>query len=244
MTNKTKIQEKIKKLLALSESSNQHEAELAMGRAQQLMTKYSIDMADVLVNVSADDITADTAEIKGDSVAWIAILGMACGNLFDCETVRIQTGRVGGYRTLIRYYGTTENIQSARHLFYFLYPTWKSISAADYKTYKAETPAYAQTTRRRFIVSHGVGFAGAILDRVSALREEREQELEKASPEAGLVPVKMAQAVKAYMDEHTGKLGKGRAARSHTAAGRLAGAAAGKNVAFGGAIHGNAGYLS
>ena len=42
-----KIIEKIQKLLSLSGSENVNEAELAMSKAQELMTKHNIDMQTV-----------------------------------------------------------------------------------------------------------------------------------------------------------------------------------------------------
>lgn len=43
-----KIIEKIKKLLELASSSNEHEAALAMEQARKMMAKYSLDHADIL----------------------------------------------------------------------------------------------------------------------------------------------------------------------------------------------------
>lgn len=42
-----KIVERIKKLLALSESSNEHEAQLAMLKAQELLVKHKLTIKEV-----------------------------------------------------------------------------------------------------------------------------------------------------------------------------------------------------
>lgn len=46
-TSANPILNKIQKLLALSQSSNEHEAELAMIRSQQLLLKYNLDIKDI-----------------------------------------------------------------------------------------------------------------------------------------------------------------------------------------------------
>ena len=43
----SKLIDKIKKLIALSDSPNEHEAQSAMLKAQLLMAKHNVDMADV-----------------------------------------------------------------------------------------------------------------------------------------------------------------------------------------------------
>lgn len=50
MTDKEKILEKLKKLLALSKSDNPHEAALALQRAQKLMLAYNITQADLALS--------------------------------------------------------------------------------------------------------------------------------------------------------------------------------------------------
>mgnify|MGYP003596235719 CR=1 FL=1 len=50
MTDKEKILEKLKKLLALSKSDNPHEAALALQRVQKLMQAYNITQTDLALS--------------------------------------------------------------------------------------------------------------------------------------------------------------------------------------------------
>jgi hypothetical protein len=50
MTDKEKILEKLKKLLALSKSDNPHEASLALQRVQKLMQTYGITRDDIALS--------------------------------------------------------------------------------------------------------------------------------------------------------------------------------------------------
>jgi hypothetical protein len=58
--NKNELIEKIKKLLALSDSSNPNEAAVALSRAQKLMEKYKIETAELQLNNGIDEIQLKT----------------------------------------------------------------------------------------------------------------------------------------------------------------------------------------
>jgi len=232
-----KIQDKIKKLLALSESENQHEAELAMKRAQDLMTKYNIEMAEVLIDISPSDITEEKVSIRGAARSWVATLALSCGNMFDCKTVQLR-----GTRVHVKFYGSRENIQSAAHLYRHLYKSWMHIARHDYKIYSNTNEG--SLSYEAYRTSHGNGFSRSIYYRVEELLNSRKEELVQASSSAGLVPVKMADAIDAYIENSGMRIGKGRKGTYRSNDAFASGKAAGNNVAFGGAVHGNAGYLS
>lgn len=81
----TKIIEKIQKLLSLSESSNEHEAEVAMLKAQELLAKYKLSIKEVKeykkynskIQEKATDITFTKAK-------WKAQLAGVISDNFGC----------------------------------------------------------------------------------------------------------------------------------------------------------------
>lgn len=75
---------KIKHCLALSTSSNEHEAAAALRQAQKLMAKYRL--TETQVNLS------DVGMAKGESAkakreTWEAYLAAVVGEVFDCESL-------------------------------------------------------------------------------------------------------------------------------------------------------------
>lgn len=80
-----KIIEKIQKLLSLSESSNEHEAEVAMLKAQEFLAKYKLSIKEVKeykgynskIQEKATDITFTKAK-------WKAQLAGAISDNFGC----------------------------------------------------------------------------------------------------------------------------------------------------------------
>lgn len=83
MTKKEAI-DKIKKCLALSASSNEHEAELALRQAKALMEKFGIDDADIL----AAEASAEHAKSGAmRPPAWECELATTIGISFGCRII-------------------------------------------------------------------------------------------------------------------------------------------------------------
>ena len=97
----SKIIEKVKKLLALSESNEPHEAALAMEKARALMTEHGISVSDLKVaDVKAAMSEGGQYKTPPDYISKLATL---CGDLFECgmywstSTDYVDT-RYGGFR--------------------------------------------------------------------------------------------------------------------------------------------------
>ena len=83
--DKDQIIEKIKKCLALSKSSNEHEAALAMQKAQEMMEKHSVDSIDIEISyVDAKD-TEMSKTVKPPR--HLALLAMMIAEVFGCHVV-------------------------------------------------------------------------------------------------------------------------------------------------------------
>lgn len=92
------IVERVKKLLALAKSSNEHEAALAMQKASELMLEHGIK-----------EITGDVIEgqVTDKDKKWVGVLGRAAGTLYGVTPMFIRgTDR-------FRFIGRPENILAA-----------------------------------------------------------------------------------------------------------------------------------
>lgn len=78
-----KVIERIKKLMALSRSPNEHEAARAAERAQALLAEYNLSQADV-VEDTGDHFEIDK-ELETNSYPWRRSLGTVLARLFFCE---------------------------------------------------------------------------------------------------------------------------------------------------------------
>lgn len=82
-----KIVAKIQKLLALSESSNEHEAHLAMLKAQELLAKHKLSLKEVKeLSVYNSAIKDKVTTISFKKAKWKALLAKLIANNFGCYT--------------------------------------------------------------------------------------------------------------------------------------------------------------
>lgn len=85
-----KIFEKIKKCMALSASSNEHEAEAALRQALALMKKYDIDHADMLAYEAGEERIKSSASKKPTN--WETGLAMRVADAFGCRIIFAGAG--------------------------------------------------------------------------------------------------------------------------------------------------------
>lgn len=101
------IVEKIQKLLALSESPNENEANTAMLKAQELMVKHKITMKDIEQDVKKDVVITTTHQ-KFKNTKWKAILAKVISDNFLCEALTSQNGRTNVCR--VSFIGHEEDV--------------------------------------------------------------------------------------------------------------------------------------
>jgi hypothetical protein len=130
--NKERLIDKIRKLVALSASANEHEAALAAEKAQALCAAYNLTMAD-LGSADTDRVSemfVTDMDIKTDSVPWRRRIAHAVAQMYFC-TYFVQfrkeatRKRQNGY---IRYdchtfVGAEHNITVAKLMFIYLAAT-------------------------------------------------------------------------------------------------------------------------
>jgi hypothetical protein len=117
--------DKIAKLLRLSESPNQHEAELALSKAKQLAVENDIDLASVSTNTMPEETYEKDAvtfgkrkPVTGKFVIWIV------ESHFNVSVVGSGSRENG---TQINFIGKTSDIQIAIYVFNFLSQTFMSL---------------------------------------------------------------------------------------------------------------------
>lgn len=85
MNDQTKILDKIKKCLALSASSNEHEAEAALRQARKLMEAHGVTDLDIQAADAAE--RREKAGVKGQPSSWETLLAMKVGEAFGCRVI-------------------------------------------------------------------------------------------------------------------------------------------------------------
>ena len=130
MTNE-KIIAKIKNLLDLSTSPNEHEAKAAALKAQELMVKYDIDSQSVVDTTSYLDEIAHifcNDDGKHSMKKWKALLAPIIANNFRCKLYFQGSSVV--------FYGYKRDAEIASEVFKFLFSTGNKLAVKYYNSYK------------------------------------------------------------------------------------------------------------
>jgi hypothetical protein len=231
MDNKEDIIEKIRKLLALSKSDNVHEAELALLRANELMLRHQLSITEVDLNKMRKDELHEGQVIRVSETyrSFMRGIAQAAGTIFDARALGTGT------QSEVCFIGQKEDVDNANILFHHLFESWKSIMSRDAKEWKV-TFFYPprQYEVKQYQISHGQGFASAILSRAQKLAYDRKQSVQNASQTGTALVVLKDQLIKQWIDDHCTK-GKAKNYKSQPG-GYREGYAAGQSIPLGGAI--------
>ncbi len=147
-----RIIEKVRKLLALAGSQNQHEAELAMRRAQELMLKHQLagDLGErrfVIRQLGTPRLRKNTAE---------SMIGGLLGKHFFVEVIwtHVYVPRTCRSESVLEICGTPENVAMAEYVHAFLMATTERL----WKEARALRPGLRPGDRSAFMVGVVSGF--------------------------------------------------------------------------------------
>lgn len=196
MENKEKLVDRIRKLLALSKSSNVHEAELAMSKVNELLTTHQIAMSEVLMeDVKTNGVNFGSSRKVSETYrSFVKQMAQAAGHIFDCGVV--GTGVQGGYA----FVGTKEDILASEILFDYLFASWKSIVSFDTKQWKERMYETRQYEVKQYKIGHGQGFSIAVHRRAHELVKQRKSQV--AASGTSLIVLK-DQLVKDFIKDNT-----------------------------------------
>jgi hypothetical protein len=173
---KAPIIEKIKKLLALANSSNEHEAALAASHAQRLLSEHNLAMADIEAVHKPDK--ADKVETAASKSLpkWLRHLCAGVSSAFDCQAIHHPaTGRM-------TFIGVGADVQIAAYTFTYLDRTVRKLCSSYMKQHV--TTDIANRHRELMRQSYYLGVVSTITSRL------RMQKAQTPVTIGALVPVK------------------------------------------------------
>lgn len=186
MREQTPIVEKIKKLLALASSSNEHEAALAAGHAQRLLSEHNLAMADIEAAHKPD--TADTVETAAAKTLpkWLRHLSAGISAAFDCQAIHHPAS------AKLTFIGIGADVQIAAYTFTYLERTVRKLC----RTYMEQHVCSTHANRHRELMRQSY-YLGAVSTITSRLKEQR---VVTPVTTGALVPVK-AELIRQAMNE-------------------------------------------
>lgn len=159
------IIEKIKKLLALANSSNEHEAALAAGHAQRLLSEHNLAMTDIEAAHKPDKADKVETAVSKSLPKWMRHLSAGVSTAFDCQAVHHPaTGR-------LTFIGVGADVQIAAYTFTYLDRTVRKLCSTYMKGHVASTTI---ANRHRELMRQSY-YLGAVSTITTRLREQKVQ---------------------------------------------------------------------
>jgi len=114
------LKEKISKLLAMSESDNEHEAGIALSMAQDLMDRYHISIEEIGLGDCEGISEGEPIMSAGRIPDWKSLLINDIANFNGCRIIkRLGTGAKGKRGSTLAIYGRPSDIEAVRFLVTF-----------------------------------------------------------------------------------------------------------------------------
>ena len=167
-----KIFRRLRKVLSLAGSANEHEAQVAVNKAQRIMLEYNVD----IVEFDREREFANRAlgSLKGRHAAWELWLAMVLNGFFFVEVLWAAgyDARKDREGTILTVYGTEQNLEMAEYVHSYV----TALLGRFWQNYRKETGLENNRERMRY-------YAGVVQGFYAKLEEERE----RASAETALV---------------------------------------------------------
>lgn len=232
----TKIIDKIRKLLTLSNSSNEHEASLAAARAAELMLIHEIESAQLDCE-DVDDIDQEIIGETGSIVHWKGSLASGLAESMGCQFV-YGCKRVNGKRTRTYLVMGQESKRSIiKYMYAYLCADLMRLAndAFDKAVIQHIKEGFrTKLSARSWKNGFRLGAATIIRKRLIAQRSETHKEAEAAGNSDGvMVVVNNAKAVDLWVSKNMGPFQSGSAATTSSPSGYGAGKTAGQTVSIG-----------
>ena len=232
-----KIIERIQKLMALSQSSNVHEASNAAARAAELLADYNLSMGDVgEVSEDADAVESEVSyEYKTRSTPrWIGILFNGVVKGFGCQGW-LTRNRARTSRPYLTVVGRRSALDTVKYMFPYLMNEINRLCEVEFTKLVGSTgKGHGKTWRNNFRVAA----AGVISERLREVRENKIDEVRycaapsDAQKQALIRLDETSAAIEKLMPGRLGKQARSRSAFNAQA--HSAGLRAGASIGLGG----------
>lgn len=168
MDNKN-YREKIRKLLALAESPNEHEAKAALLKARQLMEEHKLTEAE-LKDVERKEVKNVLTDITCSKRRnpWIVDLSAAIGENYCCRGYR--THGYGRQTQEIGFVGFEDDVEICVEIFKYAV----DCALSGIKQIKRENSCYSSKYTKRLSDSFGYGFSRGISEAFEKQQEKNE----------------------------------------------------------------------
>lgn len=196
-----RVIEKVRKLLALSNSSNEHEAALAAAHAQRLLAEHNLAMSEL--EVQEEGAGEVVIEVARTVPKWLSSLFATVANGFDCFPIVTTTQSA----SRLRFIGVGEDPAVAACTLQFLMQELRRLATVYLRGFEAAAGKLPAAERQRVRNSYLLGGVQGVRQALAA------QKAQTPTTSTALVPVKDA-LIRQYREEQVGSVRVQRTRRS------------------------------
>lgn len=179
-----KIIERVKKLLALANSSNENESESAMLKAQELMAKHKLQMKDISIEEKSKVIDEESNFEYTVKTQWKGNLALNIAENFGCHAY-IEFYNIGRRRKInLCFIGEEDNVEMTKVVYEYALKVCEERIKNIQKEYKKNN-----LSTRGIQQNYGLGFA-------RGLKEQYKEQLRK-NQDWGIIVVKSKEVMEA-----------------------------------------------
>lgn len=218
--NKDKFLDKVRKVLALTTSPNEHEAARAMERVQAMLAEHNLTMSDVATESEPEDeVIVDGLDDLYESVPWMKQLCSSVASLYFCRgffsyvykdrpnskvTGRRKSGKPLAYRRMDKFsfVGAPHNAAVAKMMFAYLVETVRRLAREGAKT-------VPQNEKSKYQTSFKAACANRLAHRIWVRIQDTKAGKVKTEGGTNLPAViydDLERKVQAYMDKEFGNM--------------------------------------
>lgn len=197
-TERISLIEKVRKLFALSKSSNEHEAALAMEKARQIMVQHNIEEADLIDRQVEDIIEIDFA-LTNKFNAPATFLSYWIGQAYNVSPI-LMKDRTGFHQVAkkIRFIGAISDVAVATYIFAYMMSLVK-IKADEYYIEQRWNGRKATTKTKN---DFSLGFITAVCDKLKKLKAEHEAANPVETEQMNALVVVKRNRIQDYIDQN------------------------------------------
>lgn len=190
--------EKIKKLLALAESPNEHEAKAALLKAKELMAEHKLSELDVkdAGKKEVKEVLLEGMQASTRHNPWIIPLSTVIGENYCCKAFNNKYS--GKQLRTIRFVGFEEDVQICEQVFRYAVNCVKS----KLKEIKKENNCYSAQYRKKLCDGYGYGF---MIGAQEAFEKQKKENEEKGWGLVMVMPQEVVEHVKDFRTENFNK---------------------------------------
>jgi len=189
-----RVVERVRKLLALSRSSNPHEASSAAEKARELVEKYKLSQA--VIEPEEEGATIDSFDYATRVNPWVRDLAFVISRGFFCRAIHTPRGKDTAGRSWLHFVGKAEDVELAKEVFAFLRRELKRMAAAAIR----ERADYIRGAPEGFAKDWKLDFFNGAIFTIDSRLRARARRFEEAPASSALVRV-IEDGIKKKLDE-------------------------------------------